>query len=132
MQIIFEFVFSFIIEIFPPIIAELMFEFGFESISSSVRQRRTANPFIAGIGLLIMGAISGLIISWILPRRLIPSVNLHGLSIFIAAAAAGFIMMKYGEWQERRDGNPSYLATFWGGAIFAASMALTRWGLVGR
>ena len=131
MEIVLEFIFSFLVEVFLPLFTELMFELGYESVANSVRDSRPSNPFLAVIGLLIMGAVSGLIFSWAFPRRVVPNVNLHGAGILISAVATGLLMMKYGQWRQMRGGSPSYLATFWGGSIFAASMALVRWGSVG-
>jgi hypothetical protein len=35
-------------------------------------------------------------------------------------------MHVYGSWRRRRGGDPSLLATFWGGATFALAMGLAR------
>jgi hypothetical protein len=39
-------------------------------------------------------------------------------------------MDRYGHWRESRGVEPSYSATFWGGAVFAFGMALVRFVLV--
>ena len=41
-------------------------------------------------------------------------------------------MDRYGRWRESRDAEPSYTATFLGGALFAFGMALARFLLIGR
>jgi hypothetical protein len=38
----------------------------------------------------------------------------------------------FGQWRRRRGGDPTLLATFWGGALFAFAMAAARWLLIGR
>jgi len=35
-------------------------------------------------------------------------------------------MEQYGQWREENGGERSFIATFWGGALFAFSMALVR------
>jgi len=100
------------------------------SVGHSISDRREANPFFAAIGLILMGAISGWVGSALLPNRLVPVLNIHGLSVLVSAVITGSLMMKYGQWREDNGGQPTYLATFQGGAMFAASMALTRWALV--
>ena len=39
-------------------------------------------------------------------------------------------MMFYGKWCKSRGKDTTYLATFWGGGLFALSTALTRWVIV--
>jgi hypothetical protein len=45
---------------------------------------------------------------------------------------AGLVMHYYGRWRESRGSEPSYTATFLGGALFAFGMALVRFLLIGR
>jgi hypothetical protein len=40
-------------------------------------------------------------------------------------------MERYGQWREEQFRRRSYLATFWGGALFAFFMALVRFVWVG-
>ena len=45
---------------------------------------------------------------------------------------SGLVMQRYGQWREARDGSQSFIATFWGGALFAFGMALVRFLWVNR
>jgi len=117
-------------EILFQVVGELLFEFGLGSISHSMKDRETSNPYMSGAGFVLLGALSGLVVTWLLPERIIPTINLHGSSTVLAAVGTGYLMMLYGRWRIRRGGHPTYLATFWGGGLFAFSMSLTRWFLV--
>jgi len=41
-------------------------------------------------------------------------------------------MDRYGQWREDRGQSRSYIDTFWGGALFAFTMALVRFVWAGR
>ena len=58
--------------------------------------------------------------------------TLPGLSLVLAPLAAGGAMYLLGEGLRTLGRNPSRLATFYGGAIFASAMALVRWRLISR
>lgn len=129
-EVIVEGLFSLIGEIVLQVAAELVFNLGIETVAHTVKRKKRANPFMAGFGFIVLGSIAGFFVSWLLPERIIPRVNLHGLSIPLAAAGTGAVMKYYGRWQTARGKATTYLATFWGGGLFAFSMALARWLLV--
>jgi hypothetical protein len=107
--------------------AEALFELGFESLAHSVRRGRSSNPILAGIGLCIVGAAAGLVSCWGFPKPLVqPARLLPELTLVLAPPATGGAMHIYGSWRRRRGGDPTLLATFWGGAIFAFAMGLAR------
>lgn len=124
---ILELLLELLAEILLQLFAELLFELGFQSVAHSVRRGRTANPLLAAIGLFIIGALAGFVTCWILPHPLLRPVPLFPkLSLVLAPLATGAAMHVYGSWRRRRGGDPSLLATFWGGAIFALAMGLAR------
>ncbi|MGC9971067.1 MAG: hypothetical protein ABSE56_10785 [Bryobacteraceae bacterium] len=102
-------------------------------IAHAFRRSRLANPVLAGIGILVLGAAAGFLTAWLLPHRLLPMTSsLRGISLLVAPLCTGWIMHLFGRWRRQRGGDPSLLATFWGGALFAFAMATVRWVLVGR
>jgi hypothetical protein len=113
-------------------IFEILVELGFESVGNAFRPCRRANPILATTGVVFLGAAFGLISSLLLPYRLLPATRLPGLSVVLAPVAIGFVMHFFGRWRHRCGGHPTFLATFWGGAAFAFSLALVRWLMVGR
>ena len=131
-----EFLAELILEVFGDIIFQVVFEvlteFGFESLSNLFQPRKKAHPLLAACGLLLLGGALGLGFALLLPHRLIPKSRLPGLSLVLAPLGVGLVMQGFGMWRRKRGGTPTCLATFWGGAIFAFSMALVRWLLVGN
>ena len=49
-----------------------------------------------------------------------------GLSLLISPPVNGLLSDAFGAWRERHGRSRSYLATFWGGALFAFGMAGAR------
>jgi hypothetical protein len=108
--------------------AEALIELGLESMGESVRRRRRAHPVLALVGAAVMGGLAGVVTSLVWPTRLFQSGPLPGLSLLLSPLVTGLVMHQYGRW---RKGKGSYLATFWGGAVFAFDMALVRFVWVG-
>ncbi len=126
-----EFVFELVAEIFGEVlfqgILELLAEFGWSSLENSLRSAKSANPFYAACGLGILGASLGLGTALLLPDPLFHHRPVPGISLILAPLGAGFCMHLLGAWRRKKGGNPTCLATFWGGASFAFGMALVRW-----
>ena len=75
---------------------------------------------------MIFGAAIGAAGAWLWPYSVFEPSPRPGVSLVIAPITAGLVMHAYGVWSEERGRHPSYLATFWGGALFAFAMAGTR------
>jgi hypothetical protein len=131
-EAIFEVLLTAIWEILLQLTGEFLLEVGFHAAGESFRRRSRAHPVFAGTGLVILGAIAGLITSLLVPARVLPPSPLPGVSLFLSPALTGLLMEAYGRWRDRRGRPRSYAATFWGGALFAFSMALVRFVLVGH
>jgi hypothetical protein len=124
---ILELLLQLLAEILLQLFTEVLFELGFASLAHSLRRGRSANPILAGIGLCIVGSAAGFITCWVFPKPLVrPARLLPGLSLVVAPLATGAAMHVYGSWRRGRGGDPTLLATFWGGAIFAFAMGLAR------
>ena len=119
-------------EAFLPIASELLFEVGLESMGEALRRRRHVHPVVAGIGIALWGALAGAVLSLIWPARILQPVLLQGASLVVSPLISGAVMHEYGQWRDRRREPRSHLATFWGGALFAFSVALVRFLWVGR
>jgi hypothetical protein len=115
-------------EIFLQVIGEAAIEF---ALGESYRQRSRAHPVIAAVGALLLGALVGFLTSLIWPARLLRPGPLPGASLVVSPLVTGALMDRIGRWRERGGAEPSYMATFWGGALFALSMALVRFVWVG-
>lgn len=117
------------------IVGEALLQIGFEvavELLSELISRRQRSPTVSGIGLAFAGGAAGLLSAWLFPRRLIATrVVLPGVSLVLAPVVTGAAMHFLGSRLRGFGRSPSNLATFRGSAIFAFSMALIRWWLVG-
>src|SRR5438094_10052894 len=78
---------------------ELLLEFGWETIAHSLRRGRSANPILAGVGLLLIGAVVGLVTCWLLPHPLFQPVQYFPrLSLVLAPIATGAAIHAFGVW----------------------------------
>ena len=127
MEVLFEILFGVLVEGLLELLAGLLVHFGYESVAHSVRCARKANPLLAAIGLVIIGATAGFLTCWLLPGPLVaPSRYAPWPALFMAPIGAGAVMHVVGRWWRRRGGDPSMLATFWGGVLFAFAMGAIR------
>ncbi len=111
--------------------AELLAEFGF---SRGPDRREPAGPLERALTLLLiagLGAFFAFLFSWLLPERMLPATAWPGVSLVVAPLLGGGAMHLMGRWRRSRGDEPSPMATFWGGAIFALGMAATRFWMVG-
>jgi peptidoglycan/LPS O-acetylase OafA/YrhL len=113
------------------VFVQLLLELGVESIGQSLRPRRKAKPLVAGLGLLLLGSLVGLASGFAVPFRLSPTTRFSGTSLVLAPIAGGVAMQAMGAWRSSRGHEPSSLATWWGGALFALAMAAVRLAMVG-
>jgi hypothetical protein len=121
-----------LLEIFGEFLLQIFFELVAEALSGLINPRRQSSPAVSAVGIAFVGGISGLFSAWLFPHRLIAArAVLPGLSLLLAPLATGSTMHFLGKRLSRFGRNPSNLATFWGGVLFAFSMALIRWWLVG-
>lgn len=130
LEFIFELVAEFFGDVLLQVVLEFLAEFGCRSMENSFRPAKRANPFFAGCGLLLLGALVGLLAGLILPDPLFPHRHLPGISLVLAPVGVGTLMHLFGAWRRKKGGNPTCLATFWGGACFAFGMALVRWLMI--
>ena len=93
---------------------------------------RSANPWVSGAVYLCLGAVIGLETADLLPHQFFPlRLPFPGISLLVAPLSGGLISYFFGSWQRRHARECSWLATFWGGGIFAFSIAFVRWIAVG-
>ena len=108
----------------------MLLESGYYATKESFRRRTRAHPVVAAIGVVLMGALAGLLSWWILPGRIVQRGPIPGLSLVISPIVSGLVMDRWGDWRESRGAERSFVATFWGGALFAFAMALVRFLLL--
>lgn len=125
---LFELLFEFIVEFLFQIIVDI----GFECFAENFRKRRSLPPLLAWIVIPLAGGLVGFVGSNMFPQRIFRGDEVPGISLLLAPVCTGMVMKVFGDWRRRSGREPTSLATFWGGALFAFSMALVRWLRVGR
>lgn len=127
-----DLIFGFLVDVAFQFLVEFIFEAATEAIIELFNPSRKHGTVLSTIGLVLGGAVAGVISSTLIAHRLAPNlVGVPGLSLFVAPLIAGAAMKQLGNLARRIGLNPSILLTFRGGAIFAFSMALIRFWLVG-
>lgn len=126
MEIIIEIVVGILIELLFPVLLELLFFLGFDSLASSLKERKEVNKYLALFGCLMLGSIVGCLSLVIYPKHIFNSNPLPGIGLIISPAAAGLAMKKIGDTRLKAGKKVSTLTTFWGGALFAFAYSLWR------
>ena len=87
---------------------------------------------MAAVGIVLMGGLAGVLTSLIWPTLILRPGPIPGISLLVSPIVSGLVMDRYGAWREDHGAERSHLGTFWGGALFAFSMALVRFLWVGK
>ncbi len=128
LEVILEILAGILFELILPFLAEVAMDLGLDSLRHAVRRGRAANPALAGTGLFLLGGMLGFTSALVAPHRVWrPLLHPSGITVVLAPIVNGLLMHGFGAWRRRRGGDPSRLATFWGGAVFAFGLALARW-----
>ena len=124
--------FAAFLDIVGEFLLQMLFELAAEALSGLINRLRPGNSTVSALGLILAGVAAGLLSAWLFPHRLMATrVVLPGVSLLAAPLATGLAMHFLGKRLRRFGRYPSHLATFRGGVLFAFSMALIRWWLVG-
>lgn len=113
-------------------VIQVLPEFGAESVAKAFEVRREAGRLLAVCGLALLGGLVGLGWSLVMPYRVFHVPRLPGVSLVLAPLGVGALMHGFGRLRRRWGGNPTYMASFWGGGAFAFATALVRWLMVGH
>src|SRR5262249_12421533 len=70
------------------VLGQVVVELGFESLAHSFRRGRAANPALAGVGIAMLGAATGLVASLLLPRRVLPRSPVPRLGVLVSPLLA--------------------------------------------
>lgn len=122
-----ELLFEGLIELLGEVLLQFLFELLAEAIREAFGRESSSNKWFAAFGAILMGAVAGGISVLFLPHRLISTgARIPGLSLLIAPLVAGYGMSLVGKGLRAMGRNPSNLATFLGGSLFAFAMAAIR------
>jgi hypothetical protein len=119
-----EFLFELLLQFILQIVGEALFELGLHALAEPFR--RPANPWLAGLGYLLFGAIFGAISLWICPAYLVTAPALRWINLALTPLAAGGCMAGMGLWRVKRGQARLRMDRFSYGYLFALSLALVR------
>lgn len=119
-----ELLFELFGEILIQFIAEALAEAGMHTLKDM--RNTEANPWLAGLGYALFGAIAGGITVWLLPNHMVHSEPLRKLNLLVTPLAAGGMMALLGAWRARRGDSVLRIDRFAYGYVFALSLALVR------
>ena len=122
LEILLELLFELLIQV----VGEFIITLGWESLGHALRSERKANPVLAMLGWAIIGSICGVISALIFPQRILPRSRLSGVSLMVAPLITGALMKAVGDRRREAGKETTVLATFWGGSIFAFTLAVAR------
>lgn len=104
----------------------MLLELLYQGFGTSRDARARVHPVFGGLGVLVFGGIAGALTTWLLPNRLFGTPALPGASLVLSPLLNGALMHYYGAWRAQRQLAHSFIATFWGGALFAFGFAAVR------
>ena len=124
MSLLLELLFEFFGELFLQLIGEVLFELGLHSLGATFK--RDANPYVATIGYVLLGALAGALSLLFFPTLFIASHAGRIANAVVTPFIAGAVMVAAGAWRRRRGQQPVLLDRFAYGYLFALVMALVR------
>jgi hypothetical protein len=119
-----EFLFELLLEFILQIVGEALFELGLHALAEPFR--RPPNPWLAGAGYLLFGAILGAISLWLFPSYMVTNAALRWVNLALTPLSAGACMAAIGQWRANRGQLRLRIDRFSYGYLFALSLALVR------
>lgn len=109
------------------LLLEILVELGMHSRSlNTVPARKQSNPWVAGLGYFLLGALVGMASLWPFPATFIDSEGGRVINLLITPVVAGLIMGALGAWRLRRGQELIRIDRFAYGYVFALGMGLMR------
>jgi hypothetical protein len=103
------------------------------AVAGAYENWEQSGPVVSSFTLGFAGAMVGLISAFAIPRQVIGArAVFSGASLLLAPICAGIALKSLGNWVRRFGCQPSTLVTFRGGVVFAFTVALIRWSMIGR
>jgi len=106
------------------VVGEVLFELGLRGLAAPFR--KPANPHLATIGYVLLGALAGALSLWLFPSLFIHSHAGRIANAVVTPLIAGGAMVAIGAWRRGRGQQPVLLDRFAYVYLFALAMALVR------
>lgn len=129
MEIIFEFLFSFLGEFVLQVLGEVFIEVGLHSLAEPFRKE--PKPWLAAVGYTVFGAAIGGLSLLVFPHYLVASKGLRVANAALSPIAAGLSMAIMGKWRARRGQAVLRIDKFAYGYVFALAFGLVRFWFAG-
>jgi hypothetical protein len=123
-----EFLFQAVGEFLLQVIVEALVELGFHSLAEPFR--KPPNPWLAGLGYGLLGAIAGGLSLLLFPAYLV-SGGWRWANLILTPVAVGLLMCLIGQWRVKRGQELLRIDRFAYGYVFALSFALVRFCFAG-
>jgi hypothetical protein len=124
MSVLLELLFEFMGELLLQVVGEVLIELGLHSAAAPFR--RAADPYLATIGYVVLGALTGALSLWLFPSLFIGSNVGRIANAVVTPFVAGGVMVAIGAWRRRRGQQPVLIDRFAYGYLFALVVALVR------
>ena len=105
---------------------EFLAELGMRGVREPFRRTKPLNPWLAGLGYSIFGAVAGAISLGAFPASFIRAPWLRILNLVLTPILAGVAMTALGRWRKRKDQELIRLDRFAYAFLFALAIALVR------
>lgn len=126
MSLLIEAVIWLVAELFIQLAAEFLVGLGFGSAREAVAYSRRLHWMFAALGCVLIGGLTGLVVTLIYPHHVSPAVSLPYVAVIILPLIVGSLALWVGNRAERAGRERPALTTFWGGGLLAIGMSVTR------
>lgn len=103
---------------------EALVELGLHSVAEPFRKPR--NPWLAGMGYGIFGAVAGGLSLLVFPAHLVSAEPIRVINLVVTPIAAGLLMCAMGVWRAKRGESVLRIDRFAYGYVFALALAVVR------
>jgi hypothetical protein len=104
--------------------SEALFALGYRSLAETFKKQ--PNPWLAALGFILFGFLSGGLSLLMLPSNLVPTGMLRVVNLIFTPILVGLCMSVIGGWHTNRGGLVLPIDKFWYGYLFALTVALIR------
>jgi len=126
MAFVAEIVLWLLVELLLQLLGELFVALGVESLAQALGRRERPNPVLAGLGSLLIGAVTGGLVTLAYPHHVSPGASLPYFAVVILPVLVGAGAYRLGNRAEKTGRVRPALSTFSGGVLFAVGMSITR------
>jgi hypothetical protein len=105
-------------------VIEALAELGLHALAEPFRKPR--NPWLAGMGYAVFGAMAGGLSLLVFPSHLVAGEMMRIVNLVLTPIAAGLLMCAMGAWRARRGDAVLRIDRFAYGYLFALALAVVR------